>query len=179
MLLFHSIYTPVSNTGFNPIPTSPPPQTSLQRLPEKWQLLSMQCTTTCPVSSGLASYSSPLPPLIHDFKMLPNYITLASVKSSPLTSSVRRWPWPGCAVKLDSTGGMARSWTLISLTKTFTLQRTKTHSHFCGEEREEEAEERRGGGEWLMVTAKLGRVLSRNSHGLELLEKTRFEFTDV
>lgn len=36
-----------------------------------------------------------------------------------------------------------------------------------------------GGGGWLMVTAKLGRVLSRNSHGLELLEKTRFEFTDV
>lgn len=177
MLLFHSIYTPVSNTGFNPIPTSPPPRHHCNAFLRNDNFC--QCTTTCPVSSGLASYSSPLPPLIHDFKMLPNYITLASVKSSPLTSSVRRWPWPGCAVKLDSTGGMARSWTLISLTKTFTLQRTKTHSHFCGEEREEEAEERRGGGEWLMVTAKLGRVLSRNSHGLELLEKTRFEFTDV
>lgn len=107
--------------------------------------------------------------------MLPNYITLASVKSSPLTSGVRRWPWPGCAVKLDVTGGMARSRTLISLTKTFTLQRTKTHSHFLWRRKGGGG---RGGGV-LMVTAKLGTVLSRNSHGLELLEKTRFEFTDV
>lgn len=71
----------------------------------------------------------------------------------------------GCGVKLNVTGGMARSRTLISLTKTFTLQRTKNTQPLLSRRRRR----RQLQGTWLMVTAKLGTVLFRNSQGSELL----------
>lgn len=46
-----------------------------------------------------------------------------------------------------------------------------------GEEEKEEVG--RAGETWLMVTAQAGTVLSKNSQGLELLEKERFGYTKV
>jgi len=127
------------------------------------------CTNICPVKCMLAwrwrKKNSTF--VLSCFKILPNYITL-KCWTQPPHIVCEEVALTGCAVKLNVTGGMAGSWTLISFTKTFTLQRTKTHSRFCGEEREEEA------GTRLMVTAQPGTVLSRNSHGSELLEKKRF-----
>lgn len=70
--------------------------------------------------------------------MLPGYITFIY---RPVYEEAAQ---DGCGFK-DVTGGMVGSQTLISLTKTLGLRRTKTHGHFFERERGSSGV---GSGEW-------------------------------
>lgn len=140
MLLFHSIYTPLSNTSFKP--NSAPVVT----VTHPWAFI-------WPVSAELARKTKhTVQPCLLPHVLKRCQITISKQPSHIVLDAVAP---ANCAVKLNVTGGMARSWTLISLTKTFTLQRAENTQPLLLRRKRRWAN---------------GTVLCRNSHGLELLK---------